>query len=280
MMMRTSATRPFGAPWFGSTLCLLALVGGCGNNPMSPDAGDVNSQGSDVNLNGAVDAMPDASLDGTVPDVVPDASLDSNVPDVMPDAPLDSSVSDLDAGRTDVALDAGPDSAELCGGDPRLGTACTVGNACEQAEYRCVSDVVTCVGTGVPRSAGTECRAASGLCDLAESCDGLALVCPADTFAAPEVTCRASAGECDTAEHCTGSTANCPADGFEPVGTACALGYCDSLGSCAAGCTPGVACDTGNPCERRRELHYGYTAVCAVGACSSGCRVPTLGWRL
>src|SRR5439155_724662 len=76
-----------------------------------------------------------------------------------------------------------------------------------------------CVNT--PGNMGTVCRAAAGVCDLAETCTGSSPTCPPDTFQPITVTCRASTGDCDPRETCTGTSATCPADVKSPGGTAC-----------------------------------------------------------
>jgi hypothetical protein len=82
-----------------------------------------------------------------------------------------------------------------------------------------------------------ECRASAGVCDVAESCDGINDDCPADAFAPPPTACRAVApGEvCDAAETCTGSGPNCPDDAVLPNGSTCRPS--------AGGCDPSEACD-------------------------------------
>ncbi|TMB07162.1 MAG: hypothetical protein E6J71_29900 [Deltaproteobacteria bacterium] len=97
------------------------------------------------------------------------------------------------------------------------------------------------------------CRAASGACDLPETCTGTSATCPADTGArkvsgtactddgnpctldqcdgtsvncqhpvAPASTvCRAAVNECDVAETCTGTSTTCPPDAFAPSSTPC-----------------------------------------------------------
>ncbi len=44
-----------------------------------------------------------------------------------------------------------------------------------------------------------ECRAAGGVCDVAESCDGVNNDCPADTLVASGTVCRPQASACDAA---------------------------------------------------------------------------------
>jgi len=163
-----------------------------------------------------------------------------------------------------------PDDAETC-----TIKTCTDG-ACGQA----------------PGNAGSECRAAVDACDVAESCDGVAPICPADQLAAdgapcgdpteticdhadscdggvcldnlePATTvCRADAGDCDVPELCDGAGA-CPADTLEPDGTACGDATettCDHADTC----DDGVCIDNLEPA----------TTVCRADA--GDCDVPEL----
>src|SRR5207247_6595512 len=76
-------------------------------------------------------------------------------------------------------------------------------------------------------SSATVCRAAAGVCDVAESCTGSSATCPAD--AKSTAVCRPAAGPCDAAESCDGVSNACPADGFVAAGTVCrvAASQCD-----------------------------------------------------
>ena len=133
------------------------------------------------------------------------------------------------------------------------GNACTtsdtcsggtcVGGAAPDCDDSNPCTVDTCnPGTGcvhTPGNAGALCRAAAGICDTAETCDGTNAACPADQFLPNTTECRATTGECDPAEMCTGSAAACPADAFTPSGTACTadsnvctLDQCDGAGAC------------------------------------------------
>jgi hypothetical protein len=98
------------------------------------------------------------------------------------------------------------------------------------------------------KPSGTECRASTGVCDPAESCDGTSGACPADVFSPSTVVCRSSAGVCDVAESCTGSAGPCPADGFVASGTVCrsATGICDLAEACT-GTSASCPADTGSP---------------------------------
>jgi fibronectin type 3 domain-containing protein len=92
-----------------------------------------------------------------------------------------------------------------------------------------------CWTDGAPVPAGTVCRPASGLCDLAEVCDGVSPNCPVDKYAAAATVCRPAAGDCDIAESCTGSSPDCPANTLLSAGAICraVAGPCDVAESCS-----------------------------------------------
>jgi hypothetical protein len=95
------------------------------------------------------------------------------------------------------------------GGTCVEGAECSTGRPCERGGRECASGACVVAGPGPP---GTECRAAAGPCDLAESCDGIAVTCPPDALAPAGSTCRPASGPCDVAEACAGGTAACPTD--------------------------------------------------------------------
>jgi hypothetical protein len=134
------------------------------------------------------------------------------------------------------------DQAETCTGastvcpaaDAKLasGTACADdGNAC--TTDRCDGTTNACQHAA--GNAGTVCRAAVDVCDVADTCDGASTVCT-DLFVASTVTCRAAASACDAAERCTGAASACPADASLADGTSCDDGTL---------CTAGDACNAG-----------------------------------
>jgi hypothetical protein len=118
--------------------------------------------------------------------------------------------------------------------DASFGLSCTSNSQCSSGF--CVSSVccnTSCtgacgacnlaghLGTCTALTSGTVCRASAGSCDVAETCNGTALSCPADGFASSSTVCRAAADVCDAAETCTGTSASCPADAKKASGTAC-----------------------------------------------------------
>jgi hypothetical protein len=104
--------------------------------------------------------------------------------------------------------------------DP-LNTPCTAdSNVCT----RDICDGAGNTCTHPAGNAGTLCRAAAGICDVVETCNGVSTTCPADAKEPASTVCRPTAGICDTAENCTGSGDNCPADGFQPSTTSAGLG--------------------------------------------------------
>ena len=112
-----------------------------------------------------------------------------------------------------------------------------------------------------PKQAGAICRAANGICDTAEVCDGTGSACPADAFASAATVCRISAGACDVAENCSGTSATCPGDSFASPLTVCGTSSGD-LCDVAAKCTgASAACPANTPAAP--------TTVCraAAGPC-------------
>ncbi len=138
------------------------------------------------------------------------------------------------------------DGSGNCASGCTPGMACPRANPCERGVIDCSSGTPECIADG-PNDAGIECRASAGECDVAELCDGVSTMCPDDAFDVG-ATCRAAAGECDVAETCIAAPA-CPDDDFVMAGASCSAGFCDGLGDCSSGCTPGAPCSTGNACE-------------------------------
>ncbi|MEM7609309.1 MAG: hypothetical protein AAF411_28505, partial [Myxococcota bacterium] len=138
-----------------------------------------------------------------------------------------------------VGTACGVDGSQFCNG--QACGACQPGAACVVEGEPCAMGSVVCADDGTPSceatgfvAAGTECRAAAGPCDVAESCTGSAGACPADGFVGAGSECRASAGVCDAAETCLGDGPACPADAFSAAGTECrtSAGPCDVPETC------------------------------------------------
>jgi hypothetical protein len=149
-----------------------------------------------------------------------------------------------------------------CGGsDPTDCQACTVAAG------------GTMNGTCTPLATGAICRASTGGCDPAETCNGVATTCPADALAPNGFTCRAAVDLCDVAETCDGLTAACPSDDVANTATLCRTGpnacdadtFCDGVNTdCpptggvkppTAVCRPATdVCDVAETCDGSSNL--------------------------
>jgi hypothetical protein len=68
----------------------------------------------------------------------------------------------------------------------------------------------------------SSCRASAGVCDVAESCNGVLLTCPNDALVAAGQVCRAASGRgCDLAATCSGASPLCPNNALLASGTVC-----------------------------------------------------------
>ncbi|HTM45826.1 MAG TPA: discoidin domain-containing protein [Polyangiaceae bacterium] len=136
------------------------------------------------------------------------------------------------------------------------------------------------------KPAGYVCRALTGICDMAETCDGVAPSCPADSLMAAGSVCRAAiAGGCDVAETCDGIHPYCPADvtvapGKElcrPAVSSCDLSECRPAGGvCPADSfvVSGLPCDTDNDaCTLDKCNGLGVCGHAADGACTACTKV-------
>lgn len=108
-------------------------------------------------------------------------------------------------------------------------------------------------GTCVLAGASVVCRAASGDCDRAETCDGVNVGCPADTKQPAGHVCREPQGGCDAPETCSGASVDCPADAIHPAGYECrpTRGECDVADTCDGTSTAcgDVVMALGHPCR-------------------------------
>src|SRR5262249_22566718 len=104
----------------------------------------------------------------------------------------------------------------------------------------------------------TVCRTGSGdSCDPTEHCTGVpGAACPADVVQPAGTVCRPAAGVFDVAETCTGVAGEpCPANGLAPPSTpcdadanVCTIDHCDGNGACTLSST--VTCDDGITCTQ------------------------------
>jgi cysteine-rich repeat protein len=132
----------------------------------------------------------------------------------------------------------------------RNGCGNTTVDAGEQCDDGNTTSGDCCSATCQYEPASTVCRAAAGVCDLPEQCDGSG-VCLPDGFVAAGTPCRPVAGACDVAESCDGSGPACPGDGGLPDGDG--DGTCDVEDNCPALANVGQADDDaddlGNACD-------------------------------
>ncbi|HEX7181324.1 MAG TPA: hypothetical protein VF756_05735 [Thermoanaerobaculia bacterium] len=114
--------------------------------------------------------------------------------------------------------------------------------------YRSSSTAEPCASSGLQASINY------GMADIKYTAGtGATLVCPADLLRPAGTSCRAASGSCDVAETCNGSSAACPANAFVASGIACNDGalctyndVCNGAGSCG-GTT--ITCGGGNACS-------------------------------
>lgn len=198
---------------------------------------------------------------GKLTSVAPDSGVVDAAAQLR-DAVLDTHDEDARGGDRDVG--DSPDGGLICG-DP-----CSTPNLCETGIVDCETDPPACIREAL-RGEGEVCRVALGPCDVAEACDGISAECPVDARQPAEAVCRPAAAACDVPEVCDGAAPACPVDGFEPTGATCLAGFCDGLGTCMSGCTPGAPCSTGNICETGEIECGGGAPVCVrAGDVSEG----------
>src|SRR5439155_1378828 len=163
------------------------------------------------------------------------------------------------------------DNAELCTGSSSTcpndtvkasGTACTDdGNVCTTDLCNGTVGSPLCVHN--PGNAGTTCRAAaSGGCDVAETCTGSSSTCPNDAFRSSTFVCRAAANGSDIQEPCPGSSATCPGDTVKASGTACT----DDGNVCTTDLCNGTS---GNPLCVHNPGNSGTTCRAASNECDN-----------
>jgi cysteine-rich repeat protein len=124
----------------------------------------------------------------------------------------------------------------------------TAGTTCSDDGNVCTAD--QCNGSGVcvhpAGNPGTPCRAAAGLCDAMETCDGLLPTCPLNGFQPVTVSCTSDGNPCTTNDHCDG---NGTCTGGPPLvctdNNLCTTDTCAPANGCVF--TP-VNCDDGDSC--------------------------------
>ncbi len=163
-----------------------------------------------------------------------------------------------------------PADVDCATGTAPQGTACVLGadcasgfcanNVCCDTACNGTCEACSAAGSCQPKAATTVCRAASGLCDVAETCTGTTGTCPADGFLPASTLCRAGTTPCDSAEACTGTSAACPADTFAPQTVVCRppSGPCDAPETCTG---------SGSVCPADGMRAAGYICHGALGLC-------------
>ena len=156
------------------------------------------------------------------------ASGECDQPETCPGTAATCPADIMKTSGTTCTSDGNPCTADTCNGSSN---ACQhpAGNAgamCRAATGPCdVSETCSGISTACPADSkatvATVCRAMVGACDITETCDGVNSTCPADAKKTGVILCRASAGECDVAESCDGLSGACPADVKVGVATAC-----------------------------------------------------------
>jgi hypothetical protein len=173
-----------------------------------------------------------------------------------------------------VELSSCPNGENFGGGG---GSGCTFDEDCP-ASYDCATGV--CVNGQCTVTAVTDsrvCRASSGPCDVAETCDGVSFDCPEDRLSASGVVCRAANGICDREEVCNGTSTECPMDAFKGVETVCRSvnGVCDVEETCngtSAACPQDVfmgsdvVCRASDGACDKEELCTGVSVDCPENA--------------
>eukprot|EP01111_Echinosteliopsis_oligospora_P013674 TRINITY_DN4962_c0_g1_i1.p1 TRINITY_DN4962_c0_g1~~TRINITY_DN4962_c0_g1_i1.p1 ORF type:complete len:1017 (+),score=227.48 TRINITY_DN4962_c0_g1_i1:60-3110(+) len=139
-----------------------------------------------------------------------------------------------------------------------------VSNICADETNLCYPKSGCCNNTCQIAVADTVCRAAQGICDQSEICDGMSTQCPADKQVEKGTTCRPSAGACDISETCDGSNDDCPKDKLAMNETVCRAsnGPCDAI----------EVCNGVNPACPPDQIYPGGGAhICrdSVGPCDS-----------
>ncbi len=189
--------------------------------------------------------------------ISPEPTCDQLPPDATPPADSGPDADDTDGGPDasgllptgDTCSDPGQCQTGNCSNGRCCDTPCA--GACDVCS---VAQGATANGTCTLRSSSFVCRAASGVCDVAETCTGGSGACPADAVADTDTVCDATtSGDCDIPDTCDGSTKSCPEE-FAPLDDPgnpdCGNYSCPGDGpDCATDCTDNTTCDSGFTCD-------------------------------
>ena len=129
-------------------------------------------------------------------------------------------------------------------------TQCAADSTCAFESF-CTGSSDACP-PGAPKSDGAECRPASGICDIAETC--LAGVCPPDAFKGASFVCANASGLCERDQVCSGISPFCLDTPKLPQGTPCrpSLGPCGRTEVCdgtSGFCPPDLHVQAGTVCS-------------------------------
>lgn len=237
-------------------MCLLASA--C-DDEVGTDEGSVRESGGTY-------TPPDFGPMGNAPPIVTPDVIITPRSVATADASVDSAVPEPDAAEPD-APDAAVDASEPLP-DAQVLAVCGDGvvngdEACDPAAQGCCNDLCTGV-----LGARAECRAANGVCDVAELCDGTSVECPANVLRSNTFVCRAADATdlCDAPELCTGSSNVCPAADVRLAdGAACNAGR----GACWSDvCCPGTTQSTGGLCsfDEGENITFFVTSTSSTGA--------------
>ncbi len=128
-------------------------------------------------------------------------------------------------------------------------------------------------GSCKPAANTVVCRTQAGDCDLAESCTGVAVGCPADQFVAIDTNCGDAEAACVNQDKCDGAGA-CTNNGFKTEGTNCGdagteCTYQDSCSGNSAACTDNGFKVVGTSCGDAEAVCVNQDTCNGAGACTN-----------
>lgn len=163
------------------------------------------------------------------------------------------------------------DPGESC--DPGMEPDSCCSSTCQLKPGCQCANTEPCCQNGVPRAAGTTCRASAGECDLADTCDGQSGAC-FDTYKAPRTSCSNN-GYC-LDRKCASRDLQCSSinDGQFPSSTGCATSTecsqldCNIFNTCDVYWF--VAAEDGSSCGAGKQ--------CSAGACVPSSQLADYSW--